>query len=292
VKSYLTGAIHAACAVFAAAFAAACATAPARANYPSESAPLIRYEHLTPKEPRPLRIHLAVADMGSGLLRLETPIVPPPPSSPASEAALADPAAIARMARSLLLVNASGFLVQGYAPGKHPLTYLPGMAVDIPGLAVHDGRQASPENPAAARIWTDASGRVRAGRGLFSESAKEAACGFSMLVEEGASVAAADPAIAARTAIGQDAEGRLLFVVVEGGDGEGSAGVTLRELALIMADLGSRWAINMDGGGSSIMVLGFDGAQRVVSRGEERLLGVEIPRRPIPNAVVLVRASD
>ncbi|MDP3177023.1 MAG: phosphodiester glycosidase family protein, partial [Spirochaetaceae bacterium] len=271
---------------------AACATAPDRADYPSEVASLIRYEQLRPIEPRPLRVHLAIADMGSGLVRLETPIVPPPRSSPASEAALADPVAIARRARSLLLVNASGFRVQGYAPGKHPLTYLPGMAVDIPGLAVHDGREASPANPSAAQIWTDDTGRVDAGSGHIGESVTQAACGYSMLVEAGASVAAADPAIAARTAIGQDAEGRLLFVVVEGGDGEGSAGVTLRELALIMQDLGSLWAINMDGGGSSVMILGFDGAQRVVSRGEERLLGVEIPRRPIPNAVVLLRAAE
>jgi hypothetical protein len=286
VKPFLANAILAT-AVLAA--ASACASAPARAAYPSPEAALLRYELVRLSVPRPLRVHVAVADMGSGFLELETPIVPPPRSLPLAEASLADPVSIARSARSLLLVNASGFQVEGYDPGKHPLTYLPGMAVDIPGLAVHAGRPASPDNSAYAQLWTEASGRVRAGSGKVGDAVAEAACGFSMLVEERVAVASTDPTIAARTAIGEDGEGRLLFVVVEGGDGEGSAGVTLRELARIMLDLGSRWAINMDGGGSSIMVLGFDGAQRAVSRGEERLLGIEIPRRPIPNAVVIRR---
>ncbi|MDK2888480.1 MAG: hypothetical protein PWP72_1358 [Thermoanaerobacter sp.] len=76
---------------------------------------------------------------------------------------------------------------------------------------------------------------------------------------------------APRTAIGVDGQGRLLLVEVDGRLKEWSAGVTLEELAYLMADLGAVRAAALDGGGSSAMWV----KGRLVSRpsgGREREL--------------------
>lgn len=58
-----------------------------------------------------------------------------------------------------------------------------------------------------------------------------------------------------RTAIGVIGTNHLVLVVVDGRSPGYSAGVTLTSLAQIMQDLGATTAYNLDGGGSSTMVL-------------------------------------
>lgn len=75
-----------------------------------------------------------------------------------------------------------------------------------------------------------------------------------------------------RTAVGLDRTGRTLFLVVADGRREGVPGMTLPELARFMRDeLGVCSALNLDGGGSSEMVVEgeivnqpSDGAERPV----------------------------
>ena len=75
-----------------------------------------------------------------------------------------------------------------------------------------------------------------------------------------------------RTAIGLTADGRILIVVVDGRQ-KTSVGMSIQELAAFMADrLGAQVAMNLDGGGSSTMVVRGgvvnqpgDGFQRGVS---------------------------
>lgn len=60
-----------------------------------------------------------------------------------------------------------------------------------------------------------------------------------------------------RTAYGLDREGKRLFlVVVDGRQPDVSLGVSLPELGTILKDLGAWTAMNMDGGGSSTLVVG------------------------------------
>jgi exopolysaccharide biosynthesis protein len=59
-----------------------------------------------------------------------------------------------------------------------------------------------------------------------------------------------------RTALGWDPERRRLWIVVVEGRREGrSAGMTLPELADLFLALGATEALNLDGGGSSVMVV-------------------------------------
>ncbi len=57
-----------------------------------------------------------------------------------------------------------------------------------------------------------------------------------------------------RTAVGRTADGQLILLVVDGRQ-PGSRGVDLVELATIMRDLGAERALNLDGGGSSALVV-------------------------------------
>ena len=85
-----------------------------------------------------------------------------------------------------------------------------------------------------------------------------------------------------RAAIGLD-ETRLIAVASEGRASE-EAGLTLAELAALMADLGAREAINLDGGGSTSLVV--DG--RLVNRPREAE-GIDIPDgRPLVTALAFV----
>jgi hypothetical protein len=236
--------------------------------------------------PRPLRIHVAVADMGGGRLRMATPIASPGRDPRRGEAGLEEPLREAEAISSLLLVNASAFSVRSFERGARPIAYLRGMRADIAGLAIHEGIEASPPQEGYAALGVDAEGRIAAGYGL--EGAGEAAAGFSMLVEKGKATAPEGGHLAARTAIGGDAAGRLIVVVVEGGRRGASEGASLGELAGIMLDEGAEWALNMDGGGSSVMILRRGGRQERVSAGQCRFLGIELPPRPVPNFVVLL----
>ena len=75
-----------------------------------------------------------------------------------------------------------------------------------------------------------------------------------------------------RTAVGFTSRGKIILMVVDGRRRKWSVGMTLVELAREMRRLGARGAINLDGGGSSTMVVKgrirnrpSDGSERAVS---------------------------
>jgi exopolysaccharide biosynthesis protein len=76
---------------------------------------------------------------------------------------------------------------------------------------------------------------------------------------------------APRTAIGYTQEGYALMVTVDGRAPKHSVGCTLYELARLMVELGAVEAINLDGGGSSTMVINGKPVNKV-SGGSERLV--------------------
>lgn len=77
-----------------------------------------------------------------------------------------------------------------------------------------------------------------------------------------------------RTAVGQTADGSVLLVTAEG-PLQGSRGITMEEQAAVMASLGARTAVGMDGGGSAMMAL------------RDKLVTPWSSERAISNAVVV-----
>jgi hypothetical protein len=113
--------------------------------------------------------------------------------------------------------------------------------------------------------------------------------GFPLLLQAGARVGDLEVSQRAsfaaerhpRTAVGFDSDSELLWVVVvDGRQPDHSMGMTLPELTALFETLGVEEAINLDGGGSSVMVVG--GA--VVSHPSDAE-----GERPVVNALGIVR---
>lgn len=122
---------------------------------------------------------------------------------------------------------------------------------------------------------------------------REAVGGFPILVADSAIVPGLDSAGAAgfgpvrhpRTAVGIGWGGRrLLLVTVDGRQLPFSDGMTLVELAELLRSLGATAAINLDGGGSTTMVVRAGNTQTLVNRPSDRT-----GERAVANALAVVR---
>jgi exopolysaccharide biosynthesis protein len=89
-------------------------------------------------------------------------------------------------------------------------------------------------------------------------------------------------AIHPRTGVGVTASGEIMLVVIDGRHPRWSRGVSLVRFAHIMRDLGAVAALNLDGGGSSVMVVEGEVVNRP-SDGRERALS---------NAIVVLPGTD
>ncbi|MGI6037283.1 MAG: phosphodiester glycosidase family protein [Limnochordia bacterium] len=115
------------------------------------------------------------------------------------------------------------------------------------------------------------------------EEIKTAVSGYNLLVEKGRPTGNYPPSLGGihpRTAVGLDATGRLLTMVVVDGRSPHRRGMTLDELAEFMVEIGVWQALNLDGGGSSSMVV------RKAGQAEAQLLNAPPGgMRPIPNGL-------
>jgi len=91
---------------------------------------------------------------------------------------------------------------------------------------------------------------------------------------------------APRTAIAKTKDGRVLLVVIDGRQPDWSAGVTLEELTELFLARGVDDALNLDGGGSSVMVV----QNQVLSRPSDMALpGFPGKERAVPNVISLLK---
>jgi hypothetical protein len=110
--------------------------------------------------------------------------------------------------------------------------------------------------------------------------------GFPLLLVAGASALDRVPAIREafaarrhpRTAVGLRPDGTVLLVVVDGRQPGHSDGMTLAELNDLLRELGATEAVNLDGGGSTALVLGG----RLVNRPSDP------QERPVANALLVL----
>ena len=146
---------------------------------------------------------------------------------------------------------------------------------------------AAPATDEATELLTMTPGTpMRLRWSLGWEDVYDAVGGQPVLVQDGVIVAETCSSsfcrLNPRTAIGWTAKGRILLVVVDGRKAKWSVGATLGEMARIMRDLGAVQALNLDGGGSSTMVV--EGV--VVNKPSD---GSE---RKVTNAVVVLPGPD
>lgn len=136
---------------------------------------------------------------------------------------------------------------------------------------------------------------VRVVRALAPVAPRQAVGGLPVLLRDGAIDPQVDSTGAAsfrgphpRTAVGVGAGGRrLLLVTIDGRQAGYSLGTSLRETAEVMRLLGARDAINLDGGGSTTMVVrDAAGAFRIANRPSDAA-----GERPVANALVVTRGG-
>lgn len=195
-----------------------------------------------------------------------------------------------------LAVNASAFA---------PFRRQSGEPMQVVGLGACNGSVYSPPDERFGALIVRRDGTVRIANPPYEfEKIAEAVSGFHMLVENGRDVVERSArrqrpgfvGVNPRTAVGIDKDGGTLFLAVFDGRQKGvSEGITLHELGRFFLDLGAYHALNMDGGGSTTMVLQHPGTGRYelvntpVGRGEPgslrrvaNNLGVHLPSPPSP----------
>jgi hypothetical protein len=137
-------------------------------------------------------------------------------------------------------------------------------AIPRDGAVLVAGVHAGPDVADRLLILARTRGRFDVEVRLVPHHPREAVGGFPILVRSGAEVAGLDSAGAPnfapvrhpRTIAGIGAEGRrLLLITVDGRQPGYSVGMTLREAARLALDLGATEAVNLDGGGSTTMVV-------------------------------------
>lgn len=248
----------------------------------------VRYGRRSTTDPRPLEIHFLEVDLSCPSVNLEAIIAADPDGGGPAEATLVDPKRLAERPGIVAAVNANAFRGLPDASGTAGKDWKADMPVTIAGWARSRGVDKSLPEHRFDQFWIDTAGRAHIGKPheRADAGAPAAVAGFHRILNDGRFVEGYREKLHPRTVIGTDATGRTVWLVVVDGRQPGvSEGMTYRELAALMQDLGCVSALSLDGGGSSVM-LAADAAG-----------GLEIVNRPSggrarPVAVMLaVRAA-
>lgn len=262
---------------------------------PEQPAPVAGWtETLT--APRPLRLHFLRLDLRDPRLEPCVLLGADPDGTGPAEATLTDPRQLAGRASGVLAaVNANAFAhLAAATPAERRRGWYAGKAVDIQGLAAAAGTLRSPAQDHRIPFWFDAAGHPHLGTAAGDPPVHHGVADWgALLVTGGKVVAKTDAALHPRTLAGFDAAGRWWWLVVVDGRRRGvSEGMSLAEAAALMRARGCTEAVNLDGGGSSILLqqTSADPALTVINQpsdGRPRpipvMLGVR--RKPVPGAV-------
>ena len=283
--------------MFGLATAVAALTAIADEPAPRTAADGLTYTSDVRATPRPLRIHVLKLDLASPRYEPVVIVTDDPDGAGPAEAALASPEALATDAGLVAAVNAAIFGGLPDAEGKRSSQWTVGMPVDIIGWSRADCRERSPAERPYPALWIDETRRAGiAPAGVPApEEARHAAAGFGLILRDGKIVAGPGGAMHPRTAAGLDRDRTTLILLVVDGRQEGvSEGVTDHELAGLMQEQGCHEAVNLDGGGSSVMLVGD--VQGAAATGGRGLRVVNSPSdgapRPLPAVIGVRRARS
>jgi hypothetical protein len=222
----------------------------------------ITYARLVRWSPRPLMIHVIAVDMRAGGIRL---LVTPPDVKGAQYPLRA------RTTSQFLQEFGAQIAINGdsFSPWwSHSVAdYYPhvGDPVQPRGISASRGKVYGASQAQVPTLYISSRNALS-----FNAPAKpfNAISGQTLLLTGGQLIPdLGDTPVQPRTAIGYARNGRYLYlVVVDGRQPLYSEGMTLKELADLMKSLGADYAMNLDGGGSSTMVVrAADGKARILN---------------------------
>lgn len=210
----------------------------------------VTYERIIRNNPRPMVIHVVTANLAEdGLDLLVTP------GRPGVELPLKARTTSQFLSEFDLQVAVNG---DGFEPwyDHSILRYYPhhGDPVDVIGLAASRGRIYSEGGASEPTLFISRNNRLSLHNPIGR--LEQALSGNQLLINKGKIEPQKGGDIQPRTALGIGRnDRRLILVVVDGRQANYSQGATLFELAQILFDYGAYHAINLDGGGSSTLVV-------------------------------------
>jgi exopolysaccharide biosynthesis protein len=207
--------------------------------------------------PRPIRIHYLKVSLTAPAIELFAIPGEDPDGSGPAESQLTQPTQLFAKSHAIAAINANAF--QGVSGDKAAAAdWYEGRPVDIHGITVSGKKVISPIEAGRTSFWIDVAGNPHIGTPATMDSVAEAVADWfsPLLIDSKIAADSADKALHPRTALGFDDTGAwLLLAVVDGRQPGFSEGVTLDELADIFKSHGCTQSINLDGGGSSIMLI-------------------------------------
>lgn len=235
-------------------------------------------------EPRPLRIYRATIDLSIAKLEPVMGVAADPDGTGPAETALTSPKNLAKEKNMVLAINTNAWsMIPDPQTGKS-LGYIAGGHADIHGWVADGNRIVSPIQEGYCAFWMDTNLKPHLKNLTLKEAQtvatpKVAVAGFRSILSDDQILVEPSDVLHPRTSIGFDTDRkRLVLVVVDGRQKKVSEGVSEEELARLMQEFGCSYAMNLDGGGSSVMLVRQkDGDLRFINRSSDAT-GV----RPVP----------
>lgn len=234
-----------------------CLSRPPRTDIEQQLFQGISYQRQVRSQPRPLILHIVTIDLTAPGLRFL--VTPGTPAIDGMEIkAQTTPAFLAKYGVQLA-INGSFFL-PFYEHSPWDYTPHSGDRVNILGQAISEGNIYSP----AEKIWPvlciAADRRVEIRHEICAEGTIQALAGNRFLIERGDRIppdpAATHAKLMPTTSVATNREGNKLWIlIIDGRQPFYSEGVYIPELTEIFQELGVYTALNLDGGGSSTLVI-------------------------------------
>jgi exopolysaccharide biosynthesis protein len=214
-------------------------------------------------------VHSVVIDLNK--VRVRTVPAGPDPDGPGKwQTTLMPTSKIAERERFDIAVNGDFFAIPRGKDAEAAVTlFANGVPALATGPAMTDGKVWSTSDKARQCLVSDSKNRVQlVDAAVPPPKAVQVICGRDFLVVNGKAQFVDEGLtykpgefrnVNPRTAVGIDKKGKKLFLLVVDGRSELSKGMTYGQLAAEMVRIGAHTAINLDGGGSSTLVL-RDGA--------------------------------
>ncbi len=202
------------------------------------------------------------------------------------------PSALARKHDLAVTLNASYFRAEPKAGGAPPVTYFVGNCGTPVGWHVAEGKVRT--RPAEARFEAafvvHATGRATLHARLHElpADARFVVSGNALVLERGQVATSPKGTVRhPRSAVGLSEDGQTLLLVVVDGRQEGhSRGATLTELGELMKAFGAADALNLDGGGSTALVVKDRATGVFTVANRPSGLATDLPGLPVERPVV------
>jgi exopolysaccharide biosynthesis protein len=207
----------------------------------------------------PTRLFVAVVDLTNTNLHLHVAPGGPDPDGPGKwQATLLEPTKVAAREKFNLVVNGDFFIAKGVNDGEGTNSHFRAAQWALAeGPAMTDGKTWSTSvNPRPCLVvHKDQSVTIETLTHPMADD-REVIGGNVILVRDGVLVPHPNPTRHPRTVVGLDGTGtKFTLLVVDGRKPGIAVGMSYDELATEMIRLGCQQALNLDGGGSSVMAL-------------------------------------